>query len=89
MCGNGYAFPSAHPLSAHQGARPKAKEPGRYHFVMNSALDQRDMLRDAWRTGNAFLINNVPDELGEPHCPGLGGGPFRMIGGQIHDAQCM
>ncbi len=47
------------------------------------------MLRDAWRTGNAFLINNVPDELGEPHCPGLGGGPFRMIGGQIHDAQCM
>lgn len=63
------------------------------HFaVMKSALDQREMLLDAWRTNNrvtAFLVEHLPDELWGATVPGAPRRTVRMIAGHIHNARCM
>jgi len=44
-----------------------------WRVVMQSALDQRDMLLDAWRTNNrvtAFLVEHLPHELWGRHSAG-------------------
>ena len=59
---------------------------------MRSALDQRDMLPDAWRTNNrvtVFLVENLPKELWEATVPGAPRKTVRMIAGHIHNARCM
>ena len=59
---------------------------------MKSALDQREMLLDAWRTNNrvtAFLFEHLPDELWEATVPGAPRRTVRMICGHIHNARCM
>jgi uncharacterized damage-inducible protein DinB len=59
---------------------------------MKSALDQRDMLLDAWRTNNrvtAFLVEHLPRELWEAQVPGAPRRTVRMIAGHIHNARCM
>ena len=58
---------------------------------MHSALDQRDMLLDAWRTNNrvtVFLVENLPKELWEATVPGAPRRTVRMIAGHIHNARC-
>jgi uncharacterized damage-inducible protein DinB len=59
---------------------------------MKSALDQRDMLLDAWRTNNRvtiFLVEHLPHELLEAKVPGAPRRTVRMIAGHIHNARCM
>lgn len=59
---------------------------------MKSALDQRDMLLDAWRTNNrvtVFLFENLPADLWSATVPGVPRRTIRMIAGHIHNARCM
>ena len=59
---------------------------------MKSALDQRDMLLDAWRTNNrvtAFLFEHLTPELWKANVPGAPRRTVRMIAGHIHNARCM
>jgi uncharacterized damage-inducible protein DinB len=58
---------------------------------MNSALNLRDTLLDAWRTNNrvtVFLVEQLPDELWEAKVPGTPRRTVRMIAGHIHNARC-
>src|SRR5258705_11847029 len=59
---------------------------------MNSALDLRDTLLDAWRTNNRvtiFLVEHLPDEVWGAKVPGAPRRTVRMIAGHIHNARCM
>jgi uncharacterized damage-inducible protein DinB len=59
---------------------------------MKSALDQRDMLLDAWRTNNrvtVFLFEHLTPELWKATVPGAPRRTVRMIAGHIHNARCM
>jgi uncharacterized damage-inducible protein DinB len=59
---------------------------------MRFALDQRDMLLDAWRTNNrvtAYLVEHLPNELWEATVPGAPRRTVRMIAGHMHNARCM
>ena len=59
---------------------------------MRSALDQREMVLNAWRTNNRvsiFLVEHLPDELWEANVPGAPRKTVRMIAGHIHNARCM
>jgi len=59
---------------------------------MQSGLDQRNMLLDAWRTNNrvtCFLIENLPRELWGGTVPGAPRRTVRMIAAHIHNARCM
>ena len=59
---------------------------------MKSALDQRDMFLDAWRTNNrvtVFLFEHLPAELWGATVPGAPRRTVRMIAGHIHNARCM
>src|SRR5438094_1436104 len=59
---------------------------------MRSALDQRDLLLDAWRTNNrvtVFLFEHLPAELWSAAVPGAPRRTVRMIAGHIHNARCM
>jgi uncharacterized damage-inducible protein DinB len=59
---------------------------------MRSAIDQRDMLLDAWRTNNrvtVFLFEHLPLELWSARVPGIPRKTVRMIAGHIHNARCM
>src|SRR5438128_11407142 len=59
---------------------------------MPSALDQRDMLLDAWRTNNRvtiYLVEHLPHELWGATVPGAPRRSVRMIAGHIHNARCM
>jgi uncharacterized damage-inducible protein DinB len=59
---------------------------------MKLALDQREMLLDAWRTNNrvtVFLIEHLPLELWGATVPGAPRRTVRMIAGHIHNARCM
>ena len=59
---------------------------------MKSALDQREMLLDAWRTNNrvtVFLVEHLPPELWDTKVPGAPRRTVRMIAGHIHNARCM
>jgi uncharacterized damage-inducible protein DinB len=59
---------------------------------MRPALDQQDMLLDAWRTNNrvtVFLVENLPHELWKAAVPGAPRRTVRMIAGHIHNARCM
>src|SRR5712692_4909980 len=59
---------------------------------MHAALDQRDMLLDAWRTNNRvtiFLVEHLPNELWGAKVPGAPRRTVRMIAGHIHNARCM
>ncbi|HEY3103170.1 MAG TPA: DinB family protein [Pyrinomonadaceae bacterium] len=59
---------------------------------MRTALDQRNMLLDAWRTNNrvtTFLVEHLPKELWEAKVPGAPRRTVRMIAGHIHNARCM
>lgn len=59
---------------------------------MKPALDQRDMLLDAWRTNNrvtVFLVENLPRQLWGATVPGAPRRTVRMIAGHIHNARCM
>lgn len=59
---------------------------------MKTALDQRDMLLDAWRTNNrvtVFLFEHLPGELWKATVPGSPRRTVRMIAGHIHNARCM
>jgi hypothetical protein len=49
---------------------------------MQSTLDQRQMLLNAWRTNNrvtAFLVENLPRELWDAKAPGVPRKTVRMI----------
>jgi uncharacterized damage-inducible protein DinB len=59
---------------------------------MKSALDQQDILLDAWRTNNrvtVFLVEHLPDELWRARVPGAPRRTVRMIAGHIHNARRM
>ena len=59
---------------------------------MHPALDQQDLLLDAWRTNNrvsVFLVEHLPDELWGAAVPGAPRRTVRMIAGHIHNARCM
>ena len=59
---------------------------------MDSALDLRETLLDAWRTNNRvtiFLVEHLPQELWEAKVPGAPRRTVRMIAGHIHNARCM
>ena len=59
---------------------------------MKSALDQREMLLDAWRTNNrvtVFLLEHLTPELWKATVPGAPKRTVRMIAGHIHNARCM
>ena len=59
---------------------------------MKFALDQRDMLLDAWRTNNrvtVFLFENLTHELWKAAVPGAPRRTVQMIAGHIHNARCM
>jgi uncharacterized damage-inducible protein DinB len=59
---------------------------------MRTALDQRNMLLDAWRTNNrvtVFFVEHLPKELWEAKVPGAPRRTVRMIAGHIHNARCM
>ena len=59
---------------------------------MQSALDQQDLLLNAWRTNNrvtVFLIENLPKELWDAKVPGAPRRTVRMIASHIHNARCM
>jgi uncharacterized damage-inducible protein DinB len=59
---------------------------------MKSALDQRHMLLDAWRTNNrvtVFLFEHLTPELWKATVPGAPRRTVRMIAGHIHNARCM
>src|SRR5882762_10464749 len=58
---------------------------------MHSALDQQDMLLNAWRTNNrvtVFLVERLPHELWGAAVPGAPRRTVRMIAGHIHNARC-
>ena len=58
---------------------------------MQSAVDQREMLLDAWRTNNrvtAFLVERLPKELWGATVPGAPRRTVRMIAGHVHNARC-
>ena len=58
---------------------------------MKTALDQRDLLLDAWRTNNrvtVFLFENLPSALWKEAVPGAPRRTVRMIAGHIHNARC-
>ncbi|HKB66619.1 MAG TPA: DinB family protein [Pyrinomonadaceae bacterium] len=59
---------------------------------MKSAIDQREMLLDAWRTNNrvtVFLFEHLTPELWKASVPGAPRRTVRMIAGHIHNARCM
>jgi len=59
---------------------------------MRTALDQRNLLLDAWRTNNRvtiFLVEHMPRELWGATVPGAPRRTVRMIAGHIHNARCM
>ena len=59
---------------------------------MKSAIDQREMLLDAWRTNNrvtVFLFEHLTQELWKASVPGAPRRTVRMIAGHIHNARCM
>ena len=59
---------------------------------MKPALDQRELLLNAWRTNNrvtTFLVEHLPDELWGTPVPGAPRRTVRMIAGHIHNARCM
>jgi len=59
---------------------------------MKSAIDQREMLLDAWRTNNRvtiFLFEHLTPELWKASVPGAPRRTVRMIAGHIHNARCM
>ncbi|HKO97432.1 MAG TPA: DinB family protein [Pyrinomonadaceae bacterium] len=59
---------------------------------MKLAVDQRDMLLDAWRTNNrvtSFLVEHLPDDLWGAAVPGAPRRTVRMIAGHLHNARCM
>jgi uncharacterized damage-inducible protein DinB len=59
---------------------------------MKSALDQSDLLLDAWRTNNrvtVYLVEHLPAELWGAAVPGAPRRTVRMIAGHIHNARCM
>ena len=59
---------------------------------MRTALDQRNLLLDAWRTNNrvtCFLVEHLSKELWEAKAPGAPRRTVRMIAGHIHNARCM
>jgi uncharacterized damage-inducible protein DinB len=59
---------------------------------MKPALDQRDMLLDAWRTNNrvtVFLFEHLTPDLWKATVPGAPRRTVRMIAGHIHNARCM
>ena len=59
---------------------------------MRTALDQREMLLNAWRTNNrvtVFLIEHLPRELWAAKVPGAPRRTVRMIAGHIHNTRCM
>ena len=59
---------------------------------MKSAIDQREMLLDAWRTNNrvtVFLVEHLSHELWVATVPGAPRRTVRMIAGHIHNARCM
>ena len=59
---------------------------------MQSALNLRDILLDAWRTNNRvtiFLLEHLPDELWGAKVPGAPRRTVRMIAGHVHNARCM
>jgi uncharacterized damage-inducible protein DinB len=59
---------------------------------MGTALDQQNMLLDAWRTNNrvtVFLVENLPRELWGATVPGAPRRTVRMIAGHMHNARCM
>lgn len=59
---------------------------------MQSEVDQREMLLDAWRTNNrvtCFLVERLPKELWGATVPGAPRRTVRMIAGHIHNARCM
>lgn len=58
---------------------------------MDLALDQRNMLLDAWRTNNRvsiFLVEHLPDEVWQATVPGAPRRTVRMIAGHMHNARC-
>ena len=58
---------------------------------MKPALDQWDMLLDAWRTNNRvtiFLLEHLSPELWRANVPGAPRRTVRMIAGHIHNARC-
>ena len=59
---------------------------------MKPAIEQRDMLLDAWRTNNrvtVFLLEHLTPELWSAAVPGTPRRTVRMIAGHIHNARCM
>src|ERR1035437_3961067 len=59
---------------------------------MSNALNQREILLNAWKTNNrvtVYLIEHLPDELLEAAVPGAPRRTVRMIAGHIHNARCM
>ena len=59
---------------------------------MRTALDQQEMLLDAWRTNNrvtTFLFEQLPSELWGAMVPGAPRRTVRMIAGHVHNARCM
>lgn len=59
---------------------------------MPDALDQQEMLLNAWRTNNRvtiFLFEHLPQELWGAGVPGAPRRTVRMIAGHVHNARCM
>src|ERR1700704_3543198 len=59
---------------------------------MKPALDQTDMLLDAWKTNNrvtVFLVEHLPAGLWGAKLPGAPRRTIRMLAGHIHNARCM
>jgi uncharacterized damage-inducible protein DinB len=59
---------------------------------MPTALDQQELLLNAWRTNNRvtiFLFENLPPELWAAAVPGAPRRTVRMIAGHVHNARCM
>jgi uncharacterized damage-inducible protein DinB len=61
-------------------------------MAMRTAVDQQEMLLDAWRTSNrvtVFLVEHLPAELWGAAVPGAPRRTVRMILGHMHNARCM
>ncbi len=61
-------------------------------IVIQTELNQRDLLLGAWRTNNrvtVFLIEHLSPELWEATVPGAPRRTVRMIAGHLHNARCM
>src|SRR5678815_926171 len=59
---------------------------------MGTALNQQEVLLNAWRTNNrvtVFLVEHLPHELWTAAVPGAPRRTVRMIAGHIHNARCM